>query len=172
MINTISPETATQEIERLSTQTLDTHEERANAREELAEIFDVAFIDYDRIQKGHANLVTEMPNALYFNPDTAIITLTDETDQIQAFSILQKLNDDTYYMMVTAARRQGQGFGTALLEKQDEVLKQKGIKYLVAHVQKDKGYANKLKSRYATVEPEAEYIETAEPDQETLKLVL
>ena len=167
-----SPETFLKEQESdVEIAILHTHEERQQAREELAEIFDIAFIDDPVIQKSGVNFIRDIPDQMYYNPDTLIVIAKDEdSGVIQGFSFMEKRDNNTYYANVTAVRRRNQGYGSKIIAAQDEILRQKGIGFIVTHVDKDKGLYNMLQEQYQAVEPTPEDKQGALPHQETLRL--
>ncbi len=152
---------------------LETRQAREEAREQLAEIVEVAFINSPALQESDFNFILEIPDSMYYSVNTVICTLTDrESNQIQGFTLLQKRDNETYYEAITAVRRPNQGQGTKILKERDNMLKAKGAKYVVTHVDKDGKYAEFLKRRYEQAETTEKDIIGQAPHQETLRLKL
>ena len=157
------------------TSELTTDEKRdSGIKTQLAEIVEVAFIGDPLTEKSGVNFIADMPKSMYQHPDNMIIIARDEDNPevIQGFSFIEKVDEDTYYENIIAVRRQNAGYGTKITEAQQKALEERNARYLIIHVDKDKGYAKTLKEKYETVEPDLWAQEQAQPHQETLKLVL
>lgn len=150
---------------------LESRADREMYRSVLAQIEAEAFKNDPDHQDGNVNLMSDIPDSMYFDSRNYIVVLEDpDTKLVEGFSFLEPREADTYYETITCVLHSGKGYGTKILDQRDAFLRKHGVKNVVTHVEKEGKYAKALMQRYSQEELRENDSKFMNPKQVALRL--